>query len=514
MRYGIRSALITITAAMLLGSGPALGLVLTPAASSGPALGSIAAGDGYSCAVRTDGTIACWGDNTYGQLTDVQCGAPIVKSGTLSLEIARLETLVLASGSYKYVTPTTTQLSALRLLANQIENDELTAAGCEADKLAYELVLFTDTRNSRTYRLLREKLATTDTTNKLGWGSYVYDGQGMNGLVEAPHPKSDLETPGLAIEVFYGAGAKGYLMAGAHRLANGGTESNPVGQLANVAAHRNSMFHVFHEEWSEIDTLPIQIHGFAIGNHTNFPSDTKAVISNGDGVVRGPHYDLDEALDRRGLLSFAWNTDSAADSSINCTNTTHPCTTSFKDGDIFIDVGGNYNEQAEYTRDVQGSAFLHVELARDVRTPGGVPWQSAIAAVVETLVKTALMPDEDRDGIPDDKDNCPYEPNPAQADSGGINTAVPDGIGDACQCGDTNNDGKVTSTDSTVLKRAILGLSPYFSVAALPGLNKCNVGTTVVPGVAGCTTSDATVISRAILSLSPGIAQTCDAAAP
>jgi len=122
--------------------------------------------------------------------------------------------------------------------------------------------------------------------------------------------------------------------------------------------------------------------------------------------------------------------------------------------------------------------------------------------------------DSDGDGVPDGLDNCKYEPNPTQSDIGGRGAAPPDGIGDACQCGDINNDGRVTSTDSTVLKRALLGLSPYFSVAALPGLNKCNVGTTVVPGVAGCTTSDATVISRAILSLSPGIAQTCDAAAP
>ena len=67
MRYRIRSAVIAITAAMLLGSGPPLGLVLPPTASSGPALGSIAAGGYPGCAVSTDGTLACWGADSYSQ---------------------------------------------------------------------------------------------------------------------------------------------------------------------------------------------------------------------------------------------------------------------------------------------------------------------------------------------------------------------------------------------------------------------------------------------------------------
>jgi hypothetical protein len=123
--------------------------------------------------------------------------------------------------------------------------------------------------------------------------------------------------------------------------------------------------------------------------------------------------------------------------------------------------------------------------------------------------------DSDGDGASDSVDNCKYEPNPTQSDVGGLGAAPPDGIGDACQCGDTNNSGTVTATDATVLKRALLGLSPYFSVAAMgPGLAKCNVAATVTPGVAGCTSTDATVISRALLSLSPGINQGCDAAQP
>jgi hypothetical protein len=128
---------------------------------------------------------------------------------------------------------------------------------------------------------------------------------------------------------------------------------------------------------------------------------------------------------------------------------------------------------------------------------------------------TPPAPDTDGDGVLDSVDNCKYEPNAAQTDSGGINTSVPDGIGDACQCGDTNNDGKVTSTDVTVLKRALAGLSPAFSVPGLGvGLGKCNVAATATPGAAGCTATDATVISRALAGLTPGIFQGCDAAQP
>jgi cysteine-rich repeat protein len=151
-------------------------------------------------------------------------------------------------------------------------------------------------------------------------------------------------------------------------------------------------------------------------------------------------------------------------------------------------------------------------------------------------------PDSDGDGVADSVDNCPYEPNPTQSDVGGLGAAPPDGIGDACQCGDVNGSGTVTGSDATVLSRAVLNLSPAFSVggnaactaAGVPatcctgpgtgscdpglgaaGLAKCNVDATPTPGVAGCTSIDAIVISRALLNLSsPGIAQGCDAAQP
>jgi hypothetical protein len=49
--------------------------------------------------------------------------------------------------------------------------------------------------------------------------------------------------------------------------------------------------------------------------------------------------------------------------------------------------------------------------------------------------------DSDGDGVPDLYDNCPYTANPDQKDS------VGNGIGDACRCGDVNNDGLVNIAD-------------------------------------------------------------------
>jgi len=120
-----------------------------------------------------------------------------------------------------------------------------------------------------------------------------------------------------------------------------------------------------------------------------------------------------------------------------------------------------------------------------------------------------LAPDTDGDGIPDPFDNCPYTYNPDQKDSGGVGAgSPPDGIGDACQCGDVTGDGIVDISDKTILSRSLAGLSPYASVAAMPGFDKCDV----VDTSGTCTVSDKTVITRAVAGLPPGIKQVCIAA--
>ena len=109
--------------------------------------------------------------------------------------------------------------------------------------------------------------------------------------------------------------------------------------------------------------------------------------------------------------------------------------------------------------------------------------------------------DTDVDSIGDNADNCPLTANPNQSDSGGVDTKSADGIGDACQCGDISGDGKISNTDSVLIKRHLLGLPSNFNA------DFCDVN-----GDALCTNTDAVLIQRTLLGLPPGIIQSCKAA--
>lgn len=53
--------------ASLEGALAGTGVNASPRGIAKPAFASVSAGDAYTCAVKTDGTVACWGDNRYGQ---------------------------------------------------------------------------------------------------------------------------------------------------------------------------------------------------------------------------------------------------------------------------------------------------------------------------------------------------------------------------------------------------------------------------------------------------------------
>ncbi len=121
----------------------------------------------------------------------------------------------------------------------------------------------------------------------------------------------------------------------------------------------------------------------------------------------------------------------------------------------------------------------------------------------QALLTSAANPDSDGDGVADPDDNCPVTANADQADSGGLDTNIGDGIGDACQCGDINGDGKISNSDAVLIQRYLLGLPSPFDP------DFCDV-----TGDGSCTNSDSVVIQRALLGLPPGLGQACVAALP
>ncbi len=59
----------------------------SPAVGAGPGVVSVAAGENHSCAVRTDGTVWCWGAGADGQLGDGTTGDPVDQIRTTPVRV-------------------------------------------------------------------------------------------------------------------------------------------------------------------------------------------------------------------------------------------------------------------------------------------------------------------------------------------------------------------------------------------------------------------------------------------
>lgn len=325
--------------------------------------------------------VGCRTDSGAIEQREAPPSGAIEQSGSLDKEIVRLKALVFPENSGLYVAPKPEQLSAFRALAASVMNGSCEIAAAQARALGYELVRFDDTDTSHQYYLLRERLNARG-KQSLGWGNYVWNPVEQNDvLVEAPHPLFDPNTPELAMDVFQGLSARGYLMAGAHRSQDGS-----IYGIANVAGQRNSIFEIFHETWSRATTLPIQIHGFDMRKHANFPPGTDVILSNGDGTVPQIHQALDRAFKQAGLKSYVSNT-LAPNSELNMlVNDGVP-------GKTFDLLSAGYNVQGQYTRNTYHMPFIHCETARSIRVDDPEHlWKPTVDAIVKTLDKAAPAP--------------------------------------------------------------------------------------------------------------------------
>ncbi len=134
---------------------------------------------------------------------------------------------------------------------------------------------------------------------------------------------------------------------------------------------------------------------------------------------------------------------------------------------------------------------------------GGYPGSTSYAGDQEIFMAVPTG-DADGDGVDDPLDNCPLEPNPSQDDAGGIGPgSLPDGVGDACQCGDVDGSLRVEQPDVDLLRLDLAGAGP----PPLP--ERCSVAGFDGPNASDCDMLDVVVLRRALQQLGPGLLQLC-----
>ncbi len=142
---------------------------------------------------------------------------------------------------------------------------------------------------------------------------------------------------------------------------------------------------------------------------------------------------------------------------------------------------------------------------------------SLLAAVDQSALERAELtsffnaaPDQDGDGIQNDGDRCIFEPDPTNADTGALLGTAPivDGIGDACQCGDTDETGAVfgppVEDDVDKLWDFVLGIDLDPAVADLGS----------VVGGPEIDIRDIAVLQRAVAGLGTPLRGVCAKAVP
>jgi hypothetical protein len=108
-----------------------------------------------------------------------------------------------------------------------------------------------------------------------------------------------------------------------------------------------------------------------------------------------------------------------------------------------------------------------------------------------TVAAPIVINDIDKDTIPDQADNCPYVSNTNQKDRGGLLTKRPDGIGDACQCGDITGDGRIDDKDLKLYTQTIAKKGkPKFKRTEL-----CNISSSTA-----CDKKDLSALTKVIAS--------------
>lgn len=289
-------------------------------------------------------------------------------SGDFLEQIEQFKTLAIEKYTNLYQPPSKVQLDWFRALATALLKEELAVAVELADKLQYELTQFVDSQTQQQYYRLLEQ--TNGESDRRGWGSYFFNIEGdRKGMVEVPHILADINTESVGAKAFLLSRSKVFLLAGAHRHANGCN-------TADVCDPPEKIFQSVHvAAVNEASLQAWQIHGF--GNKHKFPQGTKAVISNGKGEITDAIKDLDRRFGDSQLDSYVYNkmpADAPENKQVN----------GGVSGDVFKPLGATKNVQGIYSNS-QNISFVHIELSSEIREKESE--RNLVASVIAESIK-------------------------------------------------------------------------------------------------------------------------------
>ncbi|MEB3165993.1 MAG: hypothetical protein VKO65_04910 [Cyanobacteriota bacterium] len=161
----------------------------------------------------------------------------LFETGDVLAEVEWLRSLAFTADSNLYVPPSSADQAGFLALADALWADEeslaVSLAVSLADALGDEVVRFTDNISGRRFLGTRERLMGGAQT--LGWSSYfLQPAVQRDALLEVPHGRFELHSEELGARRFRDSGARGFLMAGAHRQANGPGSADMADQSSSI----------------------------------------------------------------------------------------------------------------------------------------------------------------------------------------------------------------------------------------------------------------------------------------
>lgn len=289
-------------------------------------------------------------------------------SGNFLEQIEQFKTSAIKKYTNLYQCPDKIHLDWFKALTVALLKEELTIAVELANKLDYELALFIDSKTQQQfYRLIEQPDSESD---RRGWGSYFFSTESdRQGMVEVPHILADRNTENIGAKAFLLARSRVFLLAGAHRHANGCN-------TADVCDPPDKIFQIVHKAAVDEASLQTwQIHGF--GNKPEFPIGTAAVISNGKGGITDAIIDLDRRFSDSQLDSYVYNT-------LESNSPENQQVNGEFSGDVFEPLGATKNVQG-IRNNQKKVPFIHIELSSAIRAKESE--RSLAASIIAESIK-------------------------------------------------------------------------------------------------------------------------------